>query len=145
MSDFTTLGPGSYTLKKKGSTDAAVDFSGEALNFSIQHAQKDSGESRTMWNSDVRSAKTVRDFDAVTIEHEYDLHTTGLYALLQVDHGEVYELTMTPKTGGAYWTGDIYLSLPESLGAEEYGAVVKGPVTWKAVSTFEFLPIPGSV
>lgn len=141
MSDFTTLGPGSYTLRAKGaSIDAAEDFSGEALNFSIQHAQKDSGESRTMWNGDVRSAKTVRDFDAVTIEHEYDLTGTGLYDLLQANHGEVFTIVMTPKTGGATWEGDIYLSLPENLGAEEFGAVIKGPVTWKAVSTFTFTP-----
>jgi hypothetical protein len=137
MAEFTTLGPGSYTLDLKD-VGSPVDYAGEALNFSLGHQYKSTGESRTMWSGDVRGATETRDYDQVTIEHEFDLTASGLYKFLQDNDGAVATIVVTPKTGGASWSGDIYLKLPDSIGADEFGAPVQGSVTFNALSNLTF-------
>lgn len=135
----TVLGVGTVTVKIGAGT--AADYSGEVLSGSIKHAYSDVGETRTMLDGTVRGATQKRDQDQITLSIEADTTDVGLYAIIQDNDLAVATVEFTPSTAGAAkWVGDVYLSLPEEIGADEFGAPLVSEVTWNAVSAFTYTP-----
>lgn len=141
MSAYTTFGPGTFTIKI--GAGAAVDYSGECLSFTVNHAYAEVGNTRTMLNGDIRRAKKRRDPDSVTIGLEPSLIAAGLYNILQTNDLDVATLEYIPNTSSttdAKWAGDVELSLPESLEGAEYGAALTASLTLNCVTTLAFTP-----
>lgn len=139
MSALATFGPGTFTIKIGAGT--AVDYSGECTSFVVNHAYADVGSTRTMLNGDIRRAKKRRDPDSVTIGLEPSLTDVGLYAVLQANDLVTALLEYVPSTAsGAEWSGDVELSLPESVEGSEYGAALTSSLTLNCVTTLVFTP-----
>ena len=135
MAAFTTFGPGTITL---GTTP--VDFSGEVLGGKVTHAYEDIGEARTMLNGDVRPASRKRT-DGLTFNLENDLTAAGLYQYLVTNDLQTVAFDFTPNDAdAASWAGEIVLTLPADIGADEFGAALASAVEWAGVGAFTFTP-----
>lgn len=137
MASFTAFGPGTIEI---GDTGSEVDFAGEVLGGSVTHTYEEIGESRTMLDGSVRAATRKRT-DGLSFTVENDLTAAGLYSTLFNGDGTDKSFTYTPNTaGGAAWAGTITLALPESVGADEFGAPIVSTVELAGVGAFTFTP-----
>lgn len=139
MSTYTPFGAGTITVKL-GSA-AAVDYAGEVLGGAIGHSYSEVGETRTMLNGDKRSAQLSRDPDTIKISTESDLTSTGLYALVEGNDLATATVEFTPNTiGGAEWSADVILTLPEEVGSDEWAAPITAEYTWTVKGNWAFTP-----
>jgi hypothetical protein len=134
----TTLGPGTV---KVGGDAGGVSFECEVIGATITHEYADS-DKRTMLCGDVRGGAAARS-DGFTADLENDLSAAGLYAYLIAHDLEVQPFTFTPNTAdGATWAGKVTLTLPDEVGADEFGAPLAGKITWAAADTGRFTFTP---
>lgn len=142
------LGPGLLTI---GSSP--FDFSCEVKGVQITH-DYDTDDPETMLCGDVVPGKSVRT-DGLEADLYNDLTDAGLYAYLMTHDLDVVAFEYTPNTGtdpltagGAAgtastpekWAGQLRLQLPDSIGADEFGANIESSITWQGVGTFTFTP-----
>lgn len=131
----TPFGPGTITV---GATGTETDFSGEVLGGSVTHEYSEIGESRTMLDGSVRAATSTRT-DGLTFSVENDLTAAGLYAYCEANDGDDVPFVYTPNTdAAASWAGTITVSLPASVGADEFNAPIVSDVEWTGVGKFTF-------
>lgn len=136
-SKYTPFGAGSITVKLGSAT--AVDFAGEVLGGQVGHSYSEVGETRTMLDGTKRSASLSRDPDTITIQTESDLTATGLYALCEENDLAQAEVVFTPNTAGAAaWTATVVLTLPESIGSDEWAAPIAAEYVWTTVGNVNF-------
>jgi hypothetical protein len=137
MSKYTPFGAGTITVKIGSGT--AIDYSGEVLGGAIGHAYSEVGETRTMMNGDKRSAQLSRDPDTIKLQTEADLTSAGLYAIVEGADLQTATVVFTPNTvGGAAWSADVILTLPEEIGADEYAAPLVAEYTWTVKGNWDF-------
>lgn len=133
---FTPLGPGTITIGT-----APFDFSCEVRGGSVTHAY-DTEDAETMLCGTITPGAASRS-DGLTFSLYNDLGTKGLYKYLMDHDLEVVDFTYTPNTADqASWAGSIRLTLPESIGADAFGANIGSEVTWEGASLFTFTPTP---
>jgi hypothetical protein len=83
--------------------------------------------------------------DGLTFNLENDLTSAGLYAYLVTNDLTEQPFTYEPNTAsGATWAGTVQLTLPESIGADEFGSPIVSSVTWAGVGAFTFTPAGGT-
>lgn len=138
---ITKLGPGKITIGT-----APFDFSCEVRGGAVTH-DYDTEDPETMLCGDVVSGKATRT-DGLTFQLYNDLTDTGLYAYLIAHDLESVDFEYTPNTdttnaGGdtitpAKWSGTVRLTLPDEVGADEYGANIESEVEWEGVGHFTF-------
>jgi len=135
MSAFTVFGPGTIEI---GATP--TDFAGEVLGGKVTHTYEDIGEARRMLNGDERPAARKRT-DGLTFNLENDLTAAGLYQYLVTNDLTTVDFTYTPNTAGAAaWSGQVVLTLPGDIGADEFGSPIVSAVEWAGVGAFTFTP-----
>lgn len=138
MITTTKFGPGTMTIGT-----APTDFSCEVLGGTVNHEYEDVSDSRTTLCGDIVAGQVVRN-DGVTFQLVNDLTTAGLYAFLQTNDLTDQAIEFTPFTGGASWDGTVQVRLPDSIGADEFGADLESEVTWPAVGPLTFTPATGA-
>lgn len=131
----TRLGPGTVTIGT-----GSLDFSCEVSGAKITHEYEETSEARTMLcGTNVPAGQARR--DGFSAEIVNDLTAAGLYSYLVQNDLQKATLTFVPNTAdGAEWTGDVVLTLPDEIGADEYGAPIASSVAWAGVGTFAFTP-----
>lgn len=134
----TKFGPGTITVGT-----VPVDFSCEVLGGSVNHEYEDVTDQRTTLCGDVIAGQVNR-LDGVTFQLVNDLTTAGLYSYLQTNDLTEQAIEFTPNTeGGASWAGTVQVRLPDSIGADEFGADLESEVTWPAVGPLVFTAAGG--
>jgi len=124
-SDWSPLGPGTVTVGT-----APNDFTGEFLGISVKSTYEDVGENRIMLDGTARAASRVRR-DSFRGKCENDLTASGLYQFLQTNDLTEQAITVVPNTAsGAEWSGTVQVSLPEEIGADEFGKPIISEVEW---------------
>ena len=125
---WTALGPGSLTIKV-GTAGTATEFSCEVLGASVTH-DYDEGDTRRMLCGTVRGGGGSRT-DGFKADLENDLTASGLYKFL-LDHDlQQAEVTFTPNTvDAASWVLDVTLTLPDEIGADEFGNPIASSIEW---------------
>ena len=130
---FTPLGPGTVTI---GTTP--LDFSAEVTGAKITHDYEDVGEAFTTLDGTNYPA-TRQKADGFTATLVNDLTAAGLYAYLQLHDLETVDFEFTPNTGaGGSWAGQVTLTLPAEIGADDFGANMASEVDWSAVGALVF-------
>lgn len=134
MASITTtkFGPGTLEL---GSVP--TDYSCEVLGGTVNHEYEDATDARTTLCGDIIAGQTTRK-DGVTFQLVNDLTTAGLYAYLMANDLTEVDISYEPFTGGASWSGKVQLRLPDTIGADEFGADLESEVTWPAVGKLTF-------
>ena len=127
---WVTLGPGDVTIKV-GTTGTGTSFACEFANAHVTHDYEDVGDDRTMLCGQKRAAGAAR-YDEFGGELENDLTATGLYKFLMDNDLKTAEVTFTPNTvDGAKWVlSGLTLTLPDEIGADEFGAPIVSEVEW---------------
>lgn len=129
----TKFGPGTVTLGE----GTPLDFSCEVLGGTVNHEYEDVSDARTTLCGDIIAGQ-VRRKDGVTFQLVNDLTTAGLYAYLMTNDLEESAIAYEPAEGGASWSGTVQLRLPDTIGADEFGADLESEVTWPAVGLLTF-------
>lgn len=134
MATVVPLGPGTVTI---GATPLAFDC--EVTAASVTH-EYDTADSVTRLCGDVVPGESTRT-DTFTASITNDLTAAGLYAYIHSVDMTVQPLIFTPNTAAAAtWTGDVTVTLPDAVGADEFGAPMAGAIAWVAVDTLTFDP-----
>lgn len=131
----TKFGPGTVTL----GTTTPLDFSCEVLGGTVNHEYEDVTDARTTLCGDVIAGQ-VRRKDGLTFQLVNDLTAAGLYAYLMSNDLSEQTFSYEPHTDGASWSGKVQTRLPDTIGADEYGADLESEVTWPGVGVFTFTP-----
>jgi hypothetical protein len=127
------FGPGTVSV-----LTVPVNIEAEVLGGKITHTYEDIGESHTHMDGTQHPASRVRT-DGVSLSIENDLTSAGIYQLLQQHDLETVPITFTPNTANAAkWAGNVQLSLPAEIGADEFGAYIVSQVEWAGVGKFTF-------
>lgn len=138
MSMWEPLGPCTIEITAPPA-GTGVDFAGEFLNVFILHVYEEIGERRVMLDESVRAAAKSR-ADGVRGDVENDLTGAGLYKFLYDHDLETATVTVTQTGSGASWTGDMSLSLPTEIGADEFGAPVASSIEFEGAGKATFTP-----
>lgn len=138
MAAWEPLGPATIEITV-GAPGTPVDFAGEFLNVFVVHTYEDIGDSRTMLDGSVRGATRNR-LDGVRGDTESDLSAAGLYKLLFDHDQETATVAVTQTASGASWTGQMVLSLPGEVGADEFGAPIVSSVEFLGAGKTTFTP-----
>ena len=138
---FTLLGPGDVEVEV-GTGGTTTSFACEFANAKVLHDYEDVGDDRTMLCGQKRAAGKQR-YDGFGGELENDLSAAGLYKFLMDHDLETATVTFTPNTAdGAKWViSGLTLTLPEEIGADEFGAPIASEVEWGG-GTAVFTPTP---
>jgi len=135
VTTHTVLGPGTVTI---GVTP--MDFSAECKGAKILHNYEDVGEATTYLDGHTHGQAQSRT-DGFGASLDNDLSAAGLYAYLYTNDLTEQPLTYTPNTAaGASWTGTVKLTLPDEIGADEFGTPIASEVEWASPGQFEFVP-----
>jgi hypothetical protein len=136
---WVTLGPGDVTIQV-GTGGTATSFACEFANARVLHEYEDVGDARTMLCGQKRAAGKAR-YDGFGGELENDLSAAGLYKFLMDNDLEPATVSFIPNTDdGAQWViSGLPLTLPEEIGADEFGAVIVSEVEWTG-GTATFTP-----
>ena len=132
------LGDGTLTIG-----DTPFDFSCEVTGASVTH-DYDDGEDpvTTLCGQKVAGSGQSRT-DGLEFSTLASLESTGLYKYCQDHDLDTVAFAFTPNTtNGAKWAGHVQLRLPESIGADEYGANIEAEYTWIGTDLFVFTPTP---
>lgn len=129
------FGPGTITV---GATP--MDFSCEVMGGAVTHAYEETTAARTRLCGDAVPATQTRT-DGLTFDLENDLTAAGLYAYLQANDMTVQPVEYAPNTAlAASWSGDVTVRLPDTIGADEFGAPIVSSVEWAGVGPLVFTP-----
>lgn len=138
MATWEALGPCTIEITV-GAPGTPVDFAGEFLNVAILHSYEDIGSRRVMLDETVRPPTKTR-ADGVRGDTENDLTAAGLYKLLYDHDQETATVAVTQTVSGAAWSGDMVLSLPAEIGADEFGAPVISSIELAGTGKATFTP-----
>jgi hypothetical protein len=130
---YTMFGEGTVTV---GATP--LDFSCEVRGGRVTHTYNDVGEERTMLCGTVRPSSKTRT-DGLSFDLENDLTSAGLYAYLITNDLTEQPFVFTPNDAdAASWAGTVQVTLPEEIGADEFGSPIASSVSWAGVGAFTF-------
>jgi hypothetical protein len=130
------LGDGTITIG-----DTPFDFSCEVTGASVTHDYEDGEDPVTTLCGQKTAAAGQTRTDGLEFSTLASLESTGLYQYVQSHDLETQKFVFTPNTAnGAKWEGSVQLRLPESIGADEYGANIEAEYTWIGMDKFVFTP-----
>lgn len=136
MSNHIPLGPGTVTVKV--GTGTALSFAGDCKGAAITHQYSDVQDARTYLDGTTTAGQRTRT-DGFTAELDNSLDAQSLYQFLQTNDLKEADLEYTPSTAaGAKWVGKVVLTLPDAIGADEFGQLLSSSIAWDGVGTFVF-------
>jgi hypothetical protein len=136
MSNHVPLGPGTVSVKVGAST--ALSFAGDCRGAAITHSYSDGREAVTYMEGNKTAGERNRT-DGFTAELDNSLDATSLYQFLQTNDLKEADLEYTPNSAaGAKWVGKVVLTLPDAIGADEFGQLLSSSIAWDGVGTFTF-------
>jgi hypothetical protein len=102
------------------------------LGASVKHTYAEVGDTRTMLNGDVRLPTKSR-YDGFKCKVENDLTANGLYKFLMDNDLTDQTIEYVPNTvGAAKWSGTVKVTLPDEIGADEFGKPIISEPEWDA-------------
>ena len=129
------FGPGTILIGTPG-----TDFACEVLGGAVTHSYEEVGEARTALCGTAKSAPRTR-IDGLSFDVENDLTAAGLYKYLHDNDLSDVPFVYTPNTAaGAKWEGTVTLTLPDEIGADQFGSPIASSVAWTGVGPFTFTP-----
>ena len=132
------LGPGTLSITVPAGGTAAA-FECEVSGGSITHSYEEVDSPTRLCDTAKRKPNKVRGPDGVRMAVANDLSAAGLYALCQANDLAVADLEYIPNTDdGASWAGEIELSLPAEIGADEWGADIESEFEWSSIGPLTF-------
>lgn len=134
----TRFGPGTVTYTIDAGTPVA--FQQEVKGGGVAHEYADVGEDTTYLDGSVDPAGRART-DKLTLDCDFDLGSAGFYAFLQSNDLATATVEYTPHTTtAAKWAGQVVLTLPDEVKADEWAAKHSGTVEHTFIGSATFTP-----